>query len=179
MKSSPVYDKNTLEFVTVALEYCSLIEMQAGMEPDDYVDRMTKLLPLFYLKAALLPDVEEPDDVYPELIVTEEIYESIRERIALLLGEKDSFLDTFHPDMPYSDTPVVAFISECLADVYQDAGNFVELFRQGNEAIMQAAMAICKKNFREFWGQRLLNALKALHAVRYEEEDDFEETNKN
>ena len=64
--------------------------------------------------------------------------------IAGLLGERDSYLETFHADMRYSDTPIAAFISENLADVYQDTGNFVSLFRQGNEEVMQEAIALCR-----------------------------------
>jgi hypothetical protein len=74
--------------------------------------------------------------------------------------------------MKYSDTPIVTFISENLADIYQDTGNFVSLYRQGNEILMREAVAICRNNFRKHWGQQLLNAMKALHAVRYSEEDD-------
>lgn len=91
---------------------------------------------MLYLKATLLPEAEEDEDAEPELTVTEDMYESVRNRIAGLLGEKDSYLETFHPDMQYSDTPIAAFISENLADVYQDTGNFISLFRQGNEEVM-------------------------------------------
>lgn len=166
-ESSPIYDRNTLEFVTVALEYCTFIEKTKEVALFDFIDKATKLLPLLYLKATLLPEVERDEDIEPELTVTEDMYESVRENIAELLGEHDAYLETFHPDMQYSDAPIAAFISENLADVYQDTGNFVALFRQGNEEIMQEAIAICRTNFMEFWGQPLLNALKALHAVRY------------
>ena len=74
---------------------------------------------MLYLKATLLPEAEEDEDAEPELTVTEDMYESVRNRIAGLLGEKDSYLETFHPDMQYSDTPIAAFISENLADVYK------------------------------------------------------------
>jgi hypothetical protein len=130
----------------------------------DFLDKAVKILPLLYLKATLLPEAEEDEDAEPELTVTEDMYESVRNRIAGLLGEKDSYLETFHPDMQYSDTPIAAFISENLAD-------FISLFRQGNEEVMLEAIVLCRKNFREFWGQQLLNALKALHAVRYSEEE--------
>lgn len=166
-ESSPIYDRNTLEFVTVALEYCTFIEKTKEVTLFDFIDKATKLLPLLYLKATLLPEVERDDDIEPELTVTEEMYESVRENMAELLGEHDVYLETFHPDMQYSDAPIAAFISENLADVYQDTGNFVALFRQGNEEIMEEAIAICRTNFMEFWGQPLLNALKALHSVRY------------
>lgn len=177
-ENNPIYGRNTLEFVTVALEYCTFVESAGNTGLFDFVDKATKLLPLLYLKACLLPDLDENDDVEPELTVTEEMYDSVRTRIASLLGEQDSYLDTFHPDMQYSDTPIAAFISENLADVYQDAGNFISLFRQENEEVMQNAVALCRNNFKEYWGQQLLNALKALHVVRYNNEEILEQDNR-
>lgn len=174
---NPIYERNTLEFVTVALEYCSFIEKTKDTTLFDFMDKSTKMLPLLYLKAALLPDVERDDTIDPELVVTEDMYESARTNISSLLGEYDAYLETFHPDMQYSDTPVAAFISENLADVYQDAGNFVALFRQGNEDVMREAIAMCSENYKNFWGQPLLNALKALHAVRYSANLNQEDTN--
>ena len=170
-ENNPIYERNTLEFVTVALEFCTFVEKAGNTGLFDFLDKAVKILPLLYLKATLLPEAEEDEDAEPELTVTEDMYESVRNRIAGLLGEKDSYLETFHPDMQYSDTPIAAFISENLADVYQDTGNFISLFRQGNEEVMLEAIVLCRKNFREFWGQQLLNALKALHAVRYSEEE--------
>lgn len=173
-ENNPIYERNTLEFVTVALEYCAFIEAVGQTGLLDFVDKATKILPLLYLKAALLPEVEEDEEAEPEFAVTEDMYESVRSRIAALLGEHDSYLETFHPDMQYSDAPIAAFASENLADVYQDAGNFIAQFRQGNEEVMQEAIAVCRNNFRQFWGQQALNALKALHAVRYGDEENLE-----
>ena len=170
-ENNPIYERNTLEFVTVALEFCTFVENAGNTGLFDFLDKAVKILPLLYLKATLLPEAEEDEDAEPELTVTEDMYESVRNRIAGLLGEKDSYLETFHPDMQYSDTPIAAFISENLADVYQDTGNFISLFRQGNEEVMLEAIVLCRKNFCEFWGQQLLNALKALHAVRYSDEE--------
>ncbi|MCC8133640.1 MAG: DUF5063 domain-containing protein [Tannerellaceae bacterium] len=167
-ENNPIYDRNTLEFVTVALEYCTFIETVPQLGLFDFADKATKLLPLLYLKASLLPEVLPDEEIEPEYTVTEEMYESVRTKIADRLGEYDTYLETFHPDMQYSDAPIAAFISENLADVYQDTGNFVSLFRQGHEEVMQQSISICQENFRSYWGQRLLNGLKALHAVRYE-----------
>lgn len=177
-ENNPIYERNTIEFVTVALEFCTFVETagQAGLF--DFTDKAVKLLPLLYLKATLIPEVSLEEEIEPELSVTEEMYESVRTQIAALLGEKDSYLETFHPDIQYSDAPIAAFISENLADVYQDTGNFVSLFRQGNEEVMLEAIALCRNNFREFWGQQLLNALKALHAVRYSDEENLETNEK-
>lgn len=173
-EKSLIYERSTIEFVTVALEFCTLVETAREKTLFDFLDKTTKMLPLLYLKAALLPTIDREIDEEPEWLVTEDMYESVREQIARLLGERDSYLETFHPDMPYSDTPIAAFISENLADVYQDIGNFVSLFRQGFEEVMEVAVIICKEHFEEYWGQTLLNALKALHAARYDEAVDSE-----
>ena len=176
--NNPIYERNTLEFVTVALEFCTFAEQAGQTELFKFIDKSTKILPLLYLKASLLPEVESDEEAEPELTVTEDMYESVRSQIAVLLGERDTYLETFHPDMQYSDTPIAAFISENLADVYQDTGNFVSLFRQGNEEVMEEALALCRTNFREYWGQQLLNALKALHAVRYTDEENLVQNEK-
>ncbi|MDR1676450.1 MAG: DUF5063 domain-containing protein [Tannerella sp.] len=166
-----IYDKNTLEFVTVAVEFCGWLEGDiAASGWFRFVDRATKLLPLLYLKVALLPETPSPDEEGGTGFITEETYDALRARIAGLLGEHDCYLDTFMPDMAGSDTPIIAFISENLADMYQDLGNFAYLFRQGHEATMSFALSLCMANFRQFWGQSLLNALKALHVLRHNED---------
>ena len=166
-----IYEKNTLEFVTVALEFCAMIESAATLTLFSFTDKAVKILPLLYLKATLLPVADDPEyDSDPEQYITETTYEAIRYHLSDLLGEYDLFLDTFHPDMKYSDTPVAATISENLADVYQDIGNFAALFRQENEQAMEQALFNCEENFRLYWGQKLLNALKAIHSIRFNEE---------
>ena len=173
-----IYDKNTIEFVTMTLEFCSLVESTNKHTLFSFTDKAVKILPLLYIKATLLPveeDRYEEDDM--EHFITEDTYETIRSRVAGLLGEFDSYLETFHPDMKYSDTPVAATISENFADIYQDLGNFVSLFRQENEDVMEKALYACINNFQLYWGQKLLNTLKALHVVRYNEEISPEKDN--
>ena len=102
---NPIYAPVTLEFVTVALEYCSFLEKANEGSLFAFVDKATKLLPLLYLKAALLPPIEPDEEAELETTVTEAMYDDLRGRLSGLLGERDVFLDTFHEDMRYSDTP--------------------------------------------------------------------------
>ena len=163
-----IYEKNTIEFVQVAMEFCRLIETTSEDSLSSFADKAVKILPLLYLKATLLPQYCEPDeDSEPEQFITETTYEAIRTHLANLIGEYDAYLETFHPDMQYSDTPIATTISENLADVYQDIGDFAALFRQGNELTMVKALYVCEENFRLYWGRKLLSALKALHPVRF------------
>lgn len=161
-----IYDKNTIEFVTVAVSYCALIESAPRIEKNDFIFQSLGILPLLYLKALLLPsDIEPLYDEEVEVSVTEEIYEQIKMQISSLMQEDDDYLEVFHPDMPYSDTPILSTISEDLADIYQDIRNFIDVYRHEHPESMNDALYLCKSNFYEYWGQRLVNVQRALHAL--------------
>ena len=49
MGKQTAFDKNTVEFVTVAAEYCAFLEQVYDKEPSRVVDVLCKLLPLVYL----------------------------------------------------------------------------------------------------------------------------------
>lgn len=165
--SQVIFDKNTVEFVTVAAEYCAFLEQARSRRPLDFVETALKLLPLLYLKASLLPPCEPIGDEAPESFVTEEDYEYIRRSVAQVLGAKDDYLEVFLPDMVYSDTPIRQCISEDLADIYQDLKDFISVFQLGLNETMNDSLVVCIEHFREWWGQRLVNTLRALHDVRY------------
>lgn len=171
--SSVVYDKNTVEFVTVGVQFCSFVEQVMSVHKNDFVDKMIKIIPLLYLKATMLPNGELIFDEYPETFVTEYDYEFLRINIAEKLGDKDTYLEVFSPDMPFSDTPVTANISEDIADMYQDIKNFISVYELGFEDTMNDALLICKENFEGFWGQKAVNVLRALHAIKYSPETEI------
>lgn len=85
------------------------------------------------------------------------------------------YLEVFLPDMVYSDTPIKKCISEDLADIYQDLKDFISVFQLGLNETMNDSLVVCKEHFREFWGQRLVNTMRALHDVKYSPADDGEE----
>ena len=85
------------------------------------------------------------------------------------MADKDDYMDVFVADMKYSDKPITRFISEDIADIYQDLKNFVFVFSLGNNETMYEALAMCEENFRFFWGQKLVNTQRALHEVKYGE----------
>jgi hypothetical protein len=167
-KRTPViFDRDVIEFVTVATEFCSFLEHAEGMKRNTFVDTILKILPLLYIKASLLPKNEWKTDGNLENYVTEDIYEILRIDLSTVMGEKDDYLEVFLPDMIYSDTPVRRCISEDLADIYQDIKDFVFVFRLGLNETMNDALVCCKENFESLWGQKLVNTMRALHDVKY------------
>ena len=77
-ESQTIFEKNVIEFVTVAAEFCAFLERAEHMKRKAFVDTSLKILPLLYLKASLLPKCETIGDEAPETYVTEEIYEILR-----------------------------------------------------------------------------------------------------
>ena len=173
-ESQIIFDRNVIEFVTVAAEFCKYMEQAEGIRRAAFVDTTLKILPLLYLKATLLPPCETMGDDLPEHYVTEETYEVLRMNLAGILGEKDDYLDVFVEDMKYSDQPITRYISEDLADIYQDIKDFIFVFQLGLNETMHDALAICQENFRLYWGQKLVNTLRALHEARYAQGEDEE-----
>lgn len=166
-ESQTIFDKNVIEFVTVAAEFCAFLERAGEMKQSTFIDTSLKILPLLYLKASMLPTVEAIGDETPESYVTEEIYEVLRLNLAELMGEKDDYLDVFVEDMVYSDQPIKKSVSEDLVDIYQDIKDFIFVFQLGLNETMNDSLAICQENFGMLWGQKLVNTLRALHDAKY------------
>jgi len=162
-----VYSPAVIEFVTVAAETCLFLEHATDQTREDFILKSVKILPLLYLKASLLEIPEPVFDESPERFVTEEDYLYVKEQVEQLLGSDDSYLEVFHPDMALSDTPIAAFVSENLADIYQELKDFAANYQTVDTDIMNDALAACLQAFGEHWGQKTLNALRALHAIRY------------
>ncbi len=169
-----VYSPNVIEFVTVTAETCLFLENISEQSREDFIRTSVKILPLLYLKASVLEMPEPVFDDVPERYVTIEDYNFVKEQLENLLGADDSYLEVFHPDMSLSDTPIAAFVSENLADVYQELKDFAACYQTIETDIMNDALVVCLQAFEEHWGRKLLNALRALHAIRYS--DNFGET---
>lgn len=159
-----LYSQPVLDFITVCTEYCKFLEQCENKDAEEFTRVMRGLLPMLYLKATLIGSVpEEPG--WNERKLTEADYDYVRTTVARILSDKDDFLDVFVEDFKYSEHPVLCTISENLADVYQQLRELVENFREGYEEAMRVALYETLEEFELQWGQKLLNALRALHDV--------------
>ena len=98
VRSEVIFDRNVVEFVTVAAEYCRFLESCEGAVRSEFVDTLLKLLPLLYLKGCMLPECEwmdEGEDL--EQFVTEEEYEVLRLTLAEVMASRDDYLDVVVP----------------------------------------------------------------------------------
>ena len=166
-----VYQEPAIEFVTVAVQLCLYLEQAEEQEKSEFIEKMLCLLPLLYLKARLVPEGTEQMDGYMESYVTEDDYESVRQMVERKLGSDDAYLEVYMEDMRYSDEPITAFVSENIADIYQEVKELACNYQTRHEEVMNDALVACLDAFKQHWGQKLLNVLRPLHALSQLEEE--------
>lgn len=166
-----VYSKNVIEFVTVANEFCLLLETCNKISTLEFIETGQKLLPLLYLKASMLPKNENQLDDEIEKFVTEADWDFIHSTVQAKMGAHDEYLEVFEDDMNYSDTPLVSSISENFADIYQDIKDFITSYKIGTLEIMNDALWDLNNHFYEYWGQKTVNSLRAIHQLLAKKEN--------
>ena len=174
MKTDPqdiVYSKNVVEFVTVANEYCLAIEKASGKSIRNNLLVLQKIIPLLYLKVSVLPAFDRVQEDELEKYVSELDYNVLYQKWLQLLGEYDSFYEVFDPDIQFGEETVTASISENLLDVYQSLKDFLMAYSIGNEEVMNDALEECIMQFENYWGQRGVNVLRAIHMLLYSDTD--------
>ncbi len=172
-----INNQETINFVKSAILFCHVIEQSENDAPKEFAKKLAGSLAGLYAATNYLPSYDEVEDDYIELEckVTEEMYNSVVQIVSDKLGTHDDFLTVDHVDMQYSDTPIVAHVSEDMADIYQDIVDMTHRIQSADNAIMCAALKECVEHFHEFWGQCLTRSLGALHSFISSPDDEDEE----
>lgn len=166
-----VYSKPVIEFVTVANEYCKGIEAVNKIPVEENLQKIQKILPLLYLKTTMLPGTESVLEDELEKYLSELDYNVLQQKWSHVLGEHDSFYEVFDPSIQFGQETVTATVSENLMDIYQSLKDFLEAYSMGNDEVMNDALYQCCLSFEEYWGQNLVNVLRAVHQLVYSEVD--------
>ena len=169
---------NQLAVIALSNEYCQAIELAASVEPQEFIGKMVRLLPRIYISVTDLAaeQYSEPEYALDAVHLDEPYYNQIRNNIAALLGEDDTYLETFHEDMKYSDTPIAATVSEGLADIFQVLFDFVEDVKNSDLEQQLEYFSQLREDFSTYWGQTLCNVMRPLNELSnkdYSDEDEF------
>lgn len=160
-----LYNENVLGFNTLVNKYIEILDQTVLFSQRDFMDKMHRLLPFIYLKALTLPDLEA---MMPEMIektVTAEEWEAVEQTLAKKIGEYNHYSETFDPLSNADDA--MTSLAEGFTDIFQDLKDYIVLFNIGNIEIMNDALWECKNNFKNYWGQRLVNLQRVLHYLLY------------
>jgi len=160
-----IYQDSTIAFVTAAAQTCLLIEQSAEHTREEWREQLLRLLPVLYLRARLVEPAERMMEEEPQRFVTEEDYNYALVGIRELLGQDDAYLDVFVDQGVYTDEVQTAYISEGLADIYQELKDLAAAFQTGEEPIMNDAVVVCREAFEAHWGRKLLAVMRALHEI--------------
>lgn len=166
-----VYTKNVIEFITIAKEYCAFVEDAGKLSTKLFLQQSQMLLPLLYLKTSMLPKFEPISEESNEKFVSENDWNYIKNKIAGLLGKMDVFVQIIEPIMQFEDDAINVSLSEIFTDIYQDLRDTISIFAMGDENMMNDALWECISNFEQYWGQRTIIALSAIHNINYGAKD--------
>ncbi len=161
--SDPVYSRHVIEFVAVANEYCKYAEHANEIKGEALLKILQRLLPLLYLKASFLPELTPYFEDGNEKFVGEADWTKINDDFRQQFGSANDYLEVFDERINETEGPVVASIAENMADIYQDLKDFILLYQTGTMEVMNDAIWECRMNFERYWGQKLVNALRAIH----------------
>ena len=162
---SYIYQDATIAFVTAAAQTCLLIEKCPEYDREEWREQMLRLLPVLYLRTRLLEPADTMMDEEPQRFVTEQDYNYVLIGMREALGQDDAYLDVFVEQGVYTDEVQTAYISEGLADIYQELKDLAAAFQTGQEPIMNDAVVLCREAFNNHWGRKVLAVLRALHEI--------------
>jgi hypothetical protein len=175
--TNPIYSRQVVDFVAIANECCKYIEHSSELDGTEMLKIFQRLFPLLYLKASVLPAFTPVFDEGNEKFVTEEDWNSIHNTLISKFGSANDFPELFDARYTETEGTVVGSLAENITDIYQDLKDFLILYQTGTEEIMNDALWECILNFESFWGQKLVNSLRAIHRFIYSGdkiETDFE-----
>ena len=171
-----IYTTEVIDFVTVANEYCLLLEGLNELTREQFIEQSYKLLTLLHLKAVILPKPEDIENAETEAFMNEADWHFIDTGISTKLGSHETFNELIEPATP--DTPVNISLSECMTDTYQELKDFTQLYQFGNEDAITEGLWECKNNFELIWGPRIIIVMKEFHNLVYGNTDLTDEESK-
>jgi hypothetical protein len=160
--NEPVFSKKVIEVLTISNEFCLLIEKAETYERTDFLLILHRILPLLYLKASLLTNVEASNPEIKERFVNEEQYELIYHSLKRIFGSDDRFKENVNN---ISANP--GSFSEYLSDVYQDIKDFLVLYQKPSMSAKENAINECLLFFKNHWGYRALMSVTNIHPLLY------------
>ena len=162
MDENIIYSKEVVEFTAVANEYCRFLEEASSVEGRNLLMVLQRLLPLLYMKSLYLPDIESRIEEENEKYVREEDWQMLNDMLRTKFGAANDYVDINH-DTESTEELVYGNLAENLADIYQDIKDFLMVYRAGINELMNDALWECKETFRMYWGQTLVNTIRAVH----------------
>jgi hypothetical protein len=175
---NPAIKKTVQQFAEDAGNYCILLENATNFSKKDLLQKLNVLLPSLYNHLLHLKNTSlNSEDTYTEKFVSEDDWQKIHNTLILKTGQHNEYLEVFDPTMQEQDGPVTKSIAEDLSDIYQDLKDFITAYNLGNIESIKLAISECILNFSNYWGQKTVNLLRAIHNLCFGDYDLSDESN--
>jgi hypothetical protein len=160
-----LYSEEVLEFVRLSQEYCSLLESSIDISQEQFVQFSLYSLPAIYSSMIRIPQMESIFDAGTEKFVSEQDWSEVYRKISTCMEGRNDFLDIPSESEFDRSELITRKVSEDMADIYQDLRDFLEVYRNSPEEVMNDALWECQNNFLSFWGSKTLRVSSALHKI--------------
>jgi hypothetical protein len=155
------------DFIETAGNYCLLLEESSRMRTGELFSRLQQLLPMLYLKGAMLPTPKYCYEEEPKKFVKEDdyahIHDSLQQKIEIFLG-----ITHMSPGTRPSQSELISFsLAESFTDIYEEMKNYIKLYEVGLPQAMNDAIWLSRTSFEQSLGTKLLAGLTSLHQLVY------------
>ncbi len=155
------------DFVAEARPFCALVESEKASEAKGFEKECLTVLLRLYHRLLLLPRVDPNEPEIPEHISGEE-WQAVRERTAERI-EHDQYWGVFEPFAEKKTDPICGYVSDDLADIWQEVKMGLSAFDSGKPNCVESAVWHWRFGFGSHWGYHVAGAIRALTALRAEE----------
>lgn len=158
----------TKDFVTLCRNYFEYLEVLPDKKIEDFWAVQLRMLSDIYSGIFGLPEINARYAPDVEKFVTERDYNKIFNKLSTYIGNKDKFPDFSNLNQSGTFKVVEFSLSEMLTDIYQELKDFVLLYESGTLENMNDAIIDCFDTFGQYWGAKLLGALRIIHVSLYQ-----------
>lgn len=156
------------DFVKAANDFCLLIENASKRKTGELFSELQQILPLLYMKAAVVPLPRYCYEEEPTVFVKEDdyarIHDSLQKKFELFSG-----ITGMSPGTLQNQHEITSFVlAENFADLYEELKNFTKLYEVGIPQAMNDAVWFCRKSFEHNLGVKLTDSLRSLHTLIYD-----------
>ena len=160
-----IYSEEVLKFVKSSKNFANWLEEEEDIDSKSFIINGLKLMPELYSQMISIPPFDPVFNDTAEKFVTEEDWSRVYQKVANSLGVLNDYNDIAQKTEYDRSELVCRQISEDISDIYQDIRDFLEIFRNSPEEIMNDGLWECKANFESSWGGKVLRVSKAMHDI--------------
>jgi hypothetical protein len=159
------------EMYKLCSDYCKVLDQLDKQPMHEILDKVSVTLMAVYKKTFSITRFQTKYENEPQHSLTEKQYNKICNSLKGLLEKKDNYAEIIDPNRPAMREIFQASIAEDLTDIYQDFYDFVQWYSEGTFESINDSVIELLNNFDKYWGIKLLNALRAIHIIRYLKKD--------